>query len=113
MPKEKVSLDVTKLENFIFDMSRCIKCKGCTWVDHIYMPGVKFSTRCPSATRYLFDAYGAWFREQGWQQQAPTEAMVTLPHQLWRKDGAEFLMEIQGLDEQDRTIVWLQLEAVR
>jgi len=60
MPKQKVSLDVTNVENFIFDMSRCIKCKGCTWVDHIYMPGVKFSTRCPSATRYLFDSYGAY-----------------------------------------------------
>ncbi|MFC2022565.1 (Fe-S)-binding protein [Chloroflexota bacterium] len=60
MPKEKVSLDVTQLDNFIFDMSRCIKCKGCTWVDHIYMPGVTFSTRCPSATRYQFDSYGAY-----------------------------------------------------
>ena len=60
MPTEKVSLDVTKLANFVFDMSRCIKCKGCTWVDHIYMPGVKYSTRCPSATRYLFDSYGAY-----------------------------------------------------
>jgi len=60
MPEEKVSLDVTNLDNFIYDMSRCIKCKGCTWVDHIYMPGVKFSTRCPSATRYQFDSYGAY-----------------------------------------------------
>ncbi len=60
MPEKKVSLDVTKLENFVYDMSRCIKCKGCTWVDHIYMPGVKFSTRCPSATRYWFDSYGAY-----------------------------------------------------
>ena len=60
MPKEKVSLDVTRLENFIFDMNRCTKCKGCTWVDHIYMPGVNFSTRCPSATKYLFDSYGAY-----------------------------------------------------
>ncbi len=60
MPKQKVSLDVTQVENFIYDMSKCIKCKGCTWVDHIYMPGVKFSTRCPSATRYLFDSYGAY-----------------------------------------------------
>lgn len=60
MLKGKVSLDVTKLENFEYDMSKCIKCKGCTWVDHIYMPGVRFSTRCPSATRYLFDAYGAY-----------------------------------------------------
>jgi Fe-S oxidoreductase len=60
MPEEKVSLDVTDATNFIYDMSRCIKCKGCTWVDHIYMPGVKYSTRCPSATRYLFDSYGAY-----------------------------------------------------
>ena len=60
MFKGKTSLDVTQLENFIYDMSKCIKCKGCTWVDHIYMPGVKFSTRCPSATRYLFDSYGAY-----------------------------------------------------
>ncbi len=60
MPKKEVSLDVTNVENFIFDMSRCVKCKGCTWVDHIYMPGVKYSTRCPSATRYLFDSYGAY-----------------------------------------------------
>jgi hypothetical protein len=61
----------------------------------------------------LFEAYGAWFREQGWQQQAPTEAMVTLPHQLWRKDGAEFLIEIQGVDEEGLTVVWLQLETIR
>jgi len=60
MLKGKMSLDITQVENFIFDMSKCIKCKGCTWVDHIYMPGVKFSTRCPSATRYLFDSYGAY-----------------------------------------------------
>jgi Fe-S oxidoreductase len=62
MPEEKVSLDVTNVDNFVFDMSRCIKCKGCYWVDHVYMPGVRFSTRCPSATKYLFDAYGAYGR---------------------------------------------------
>ena len=63
MPKpkvSKVSLDVTNLDNFVFDMSKCIKCKGCNWVDHTYMPGMKFSTRCPSATKYLFDSYGAY-----------------------------------------------------
>jgi Fe-S oxidoreductase len=60
MPTEKVRLDVTEAANFVFDMSRCIKCKGCTWVDHVYMPGVKYSTRCPSATRYVFDSYGAY-----------------------------------------------------
>jgi Fe-S oxidoreductase len=60
MLKGKLSLDVTNLDNFEYDMSKCIKCKGCYWVDHIYMPGVTFSTRCPSATRYLFDSYGAY-----------------------------------------------------
>jgi Fe-S oxidoreductase len=60
MPIEKVKLDVTNLDNFVFDMSRCIKCKGCTWVDHTYMPGINFSTRCPSAAKYVFDSYGAY-----------------------------------------------------
>jgi Fe-S oxidoreductase len=60
MPKYKVSLDITKAENFRYDMDHCIKCKGCTWVDHIYMPGVKYSTRCPSATKNQFDSYGAY-----------------------------------------------------
>ena len=41
-------------------MSRCIKCKGCYWVEHTYMPGVKFSTRCPSNVWNDFDAYGAF-----------------------------------------------------
>lgn len=57
----------------------------------------------------VFDYYAAWLRQQGWQQQAPTEAMQTLPHQVWRKDGAELLIEIQGLDEQGRTVVWAKL----
>ena len=60
MPKTKVSLDVTNLNNFTYDMSHCIKCKGCTWVDHTYMPGINFSTRCPSATKEIFDSYGAY-----------------------------------------------------
>lgn len=60
MPKKKVSLDITQPENFRYDMDHCIKCKGCTWVDHIYMPGVKYSTRCPSATKNVWDSYGAY-----------------------------------------------------
>ena len=59
-PKTPVKLDITDLNNFIYDMSRCIKCKGCTWVDHIYMPGAQFRTKCPTATRYLYDSYGAY-----------------------------------------------------
>ncbi|MFC1883864.1 (Fe-S)-binding protein [Thermodesulfobacteriota bacterium] len=59
-PKTDFKFDIRDIESFAYDMSRCIKCKGCTWVEHTYMPGAKFSTRCPSATRYEFDAYGAY-----------------------------------------------------
>jgi Fe-S oxidoreductase len=59
-PTAEFKLDIADMENFVYDMSRCIKCKGCTWVDHTYMPGTKFMTRCPSAARYEFDAYGAY-----------------------------------------------------
>lgn len=58
----------------------------------------------------LFDFYTIWLKEQGWRRQAPTEAMVTLPHQTWRRDGIELLIELHGLDEQGRTIVWLKME---
>lgn len=57
MLKGKVSLDVTNIDNFVYDMTKCTKCKGCYWVDHTYMPGMQFSTRCPSGTRYEFDSY--------------------------------------------------------
>ncbi|MFB3886357.1 MAG: (Fe-S)-binding protein [Thermodesulfobacteriota bacterium] len=60
MPKKEVSLDVRQLDNFVYDMSHCIKCKGCYWVEHTYMPGIKFSTRCPSNTWNDFDSYGAF-----------------------------------------------------
>lgn len=62
MKEEKVRLDLKDIENFRYDMSRCIRCKGCKWVDHIYTPGVKFGTRCPSEKRYLFDSYAAYGR---------------------------------------------------
>jgi hypothetical protein len=57
----------------------------------------------------VFDAYAGVLSEQGWQQQAPTEAMETLPHQVWRTEGAELLIEIRGLDTEGRTIVWMKL----
>jgi len=59
-PKTPVALDVTDLSNFKYDMSHCIKCKGCYWVEHTYMPGVRFSTRCPSNVWNDFDSYGAF-----------------------------------------------------
>lgn len=58
-PKTPVAFDVTNLNNFIYDMQHCIKCKGCYWVEHTYNPGVKFNTRCPSNLWNDFDAYGA------------------------------------------------------
>ena len=60
MPTTHFSLDIRKLDNFVYDMSRCIKCKGCYWVEHTYMPGIRFSTRCPSNVWNDFDAYGAF-----------------------------------------------------
>jgi hypothetical protein len=57
----------------------------------------------------VLDAYAGVLSEQGWQQQAPAEAMETLPHQVWRTEGAELLIEIQGLDADGRTIVWMKL----
>ena len=59
-PKPDFKLDITDIQNFVYDMSKCIKCKGCTWVDHTYMPGPEFMTRCPSAAKFEFDAYGAY-----------------------------------------------------
>jgi Fe-S oxidoreductase len=58
-PKKKVAFEVKDLNNFVYDMSRCIKCRGCYWVEHTYMPGVKYTTRCPSGTWKEFDAYQA------------------------------------------------------
>ncbi|HME45760.1 MAG TPA: (Fe-S)-binding protein [Syntrophorhabdales bacterium] len=58
-PRKKASFEVRDLNNFVYDMSRCIKCKGCYWVDHTYMPGVKYTTRCPSGTWNEFDSYQA------------------------------------------------------
>lgn len=57
---ERLEFDINRIENFLYDMEACVKCKGCLWVDHIYMPGARFSTRCPSATHYLYDSFGAY-----------------------------------------------------
>ncbi len=59
-PKEKFALDIEDLGNFKYDMQHCIKCKGCYWVDHTYMPGMKYATRCPENTWKGFDSYGAF-----------------------------------------------------
>ncbi|MCP4683570.1 MAG: hypothetical protein GY864_14665 [Desulfobacterales bacterium] len=62
MPEENVKFDLTDMKNFEYDMKRCVRCKGCKWVDHIYMPGATYSTRCPSEKKYLFDSFSAWGR---------------------------------------------------
>lgn len=57
-----MALPTFTLENYRYDAERCPRCKGCKWVDHIYMDGVRFGIRCPSIARYLFDAYSAYGR---------------------------------------------------
>ena len=57
----------------------------------------------------IFDAYAEWLTEQGWQQQAPTQAQISAPGQRWQKDVAEFSIEIPGQDAEGRALVWLQI----
>ncbi len=60
----------------------------------------------------IFDAYAEWLKGEGWVQKAPTEAMITLPHQTWSIEGAELLLEIRGQDAQGRTEVWLKVKRI-
>jgi len=48
------------LEDYIYDMRRCMRCSSCKWIDHIYMPNNRFVYRCPSYGKYYFAqvAYG-------------------------------------------------------
>lgn len=59
----------------------------------------------------LFDFYAARLAERGWERQAPTEPRVTLPRQVWLRDGAELQIDIGGLTELGRTVVWLRLKS--
>lgn len=59
----------------------------------------------------LFDFYARWLSQNGWVHQAPTEAMITPPHQRWRKDDQMLLIELQAFDDQGRTVGWLRLES--
>jgi Fe-S oxidoreductase len=58
-PRTPLEFDISKLENFVYDMQHCIKCKGCYWVEHTYNPGMNFPVRCASNLWNDFDAYGA------------------------------------------------------
>jgi len=60
----------------------------------------------------LFDFYTESLEDGGWRRQAPTEAVVAPPHQVWRKNQYRLLIEIHGVDERGRTIVWLQVADV-
>ena len=57
----------------------------------------------------IFEAYAEWLTEQGWQQQAPVEATESIPSQVWRTEGAELVIEVPGVNEQELTIVWIRL----
>ena len=48
------------LGDFRYDADCCTSCESCRWLDFIYIPGVDFSMRCPSAAYYSFDAWGAY-----------------------------------------------------
>lgn len=53
-----------ELARYRYDMEKCVGCKGCVWVDHIYMPNVRFGIRCPSNIYELFDAYASMGRSK-------------------------------------------------
>ncbi|TEU17916.1 MAG: hypothetical protein E3J21_07205 [Anaerolineales bacterium] len=59
----------------------------------------------------LFDFYAAWLSQRGWVLVAPIEAVVSQPHQRWRKDDLELLIELQSPDERGRTVAWLQVSS--
>ena len=52
------------LEDYRYDAERCIRCGGCRWVDHIYMPNVRHAYKCPSIAYFAFDSYAAYGRER-------------------------------------------------
>jgi hypothetical protein len=60
----------------------------------------------------LFDFYAAWLSQRGWVLVAPTEAVVSQPHQRWRKGDLELLIELQSPDERGRTVAWLQVSSL-
>src|SRR3989304_8276391 len=60
---DHVRMDPSDIRNFAYDAELCIRCKGCVWVDHIYMPSdVRFGKRCPSEKHYVFDSFAAYGR---------------------------------------------------
>ena len=48
------------LQDYVYDMRRCMRCASCRWLDHTYVPDNRFVYRCPSYSKYYFSkvAYG-------------------------------------------------------
>lgn len=59
----------------------------------------------------LFDFYTTWLSQRGWVRVAPTEAVVNRPHQRWRKDNQELLIELQPPDAKGRSVAWVLVSA--
>ena len=56
----------------------------------------------------LFEYYAAWLRGQGWELVAAQGASGLI--QDWAKEGARLHLELQGIDDQGRAVVWMQFE---
>ena len=50
---------MSKLEDYGYDASSCIRCSNCKWIDPVYTQSARYVKVCPSSARYLFDAYSA------------------------------------------------------
>lgn len=68
---------------------------------------VGFATAMPET--HLFDYYRAWLRGQGWELASGQGASGLI--QDWVKDGAALHLELQGIDDQERAVVWIKFEA--
>lgn len=45
------------LEEYKYDISQCMRCTNCKWMDHVYIKDWRFARICPSVEKYVFDAY--------------------------------------------------------
>lgn len=68
---------------------------------------IAFVTAIPESQ--LFEHYAAWLRGQGWELVTAQGASGLI--QDWAKDGAQFHLELQGIDDQGRAIIWAQFKA--
>ena len=71
--------------------------------------GIDLGFRTEMVEPELFYYCAVWLREQGWAQQAPAQAMITMPRQRQRRDEMELHIELPPPDEEGRTIVRISL----